>query len=152
MSDGQIGGRAAFNWDGVPVKLPVTQTADPGAGNQAAAITVPSTVRWLVQAVSCSIVCSGVAVSRIPHLQIKHNGATITADFYGSSFIAASETVQISACPQAQNIDASPQGGYVISIGWIELPPGATIQLLVAGLDAGDDLSAVTLTVKEARP
>jgi len=134
-------------WDDVP--LSTANGANPAAGADPAAITVPAGKRWLLLGVRDQMVTDANVADRFPTLTVT-NGAT--------AFFATVDSNAQTAGLTHQHYFALGAGAAVLSgtthiinipIGGIELGPGYVFQVTYANIQAGDDATAITYVYKE---
>jgi hypothetical protein len=112
-------------------------------------ITVPGGVVWRVQALSGILTTSAVAGTRIPFLQIT-DGTTIAV----KHMVAAGQGVNT-----ANTYSWIARGGAVIDVSGstfkcqpfadVPIPAGFVIRTVTAGIDVGDQWSAIVIYVIE---
>lgn len=136
--------REKFTYDGV--KPSVTSTADPAAGADPAAVTVPTGKVWRVLAMRCQTVTSADVANRYPVFYITCDGTIEVYRAGTTTAITASLTTDI-ACGQ----EYVGRIGNRLTVGFrpLELPAGATINFALAGIQAADNSTALTVMYQE---
>ena len=121
--------------------------ANPAAGADWVA-TVPTGARWLVQFVSAALTTSAAVATRVPQIQIKDAGGTIVWENSGDNTVAGVTNAQYSWAGGVplqgnNNVNQMPIPDFCY------LLQGFTIGPLTPGLQAGDQWSAIRVTVVE---
>jgi hypothetical protein len=137
---------SAFNWDSIPVKTGVT--ADPAAGAQLAAVTVPASKRWRVTAMQCTLVAAAVVITRTPQLHIRMTGAAPDTFLATGHGVTTGETVEQSFCAGSLVTAADSAAGVHFPV--MELGAGAVFLIDYFNLQGADNISAMTYFYKEA--
>ena len=136
-------------WDLISPKIQVG--ANPGAGLDAAVITVPAGKRWLLIAAYFTIVTSVAVADRYPYLTVTQQS--------GSAYTISAQTPVTASLTQGFTFVAGAgAGGYVAAGGGLTVPigmmteliAGGTLQMKVANIQAADDSSATYWFYKEA--
>jgi len=131
-------------WDSVPVTA--AATADPAAGANPAAVTVPAGKKWKLFTARCQLVADATVVNRNALVTVT-DGTTTVAAFRAAFNQTASTTVEYTFC------DAYPTttllATAVVSYSPLELPAGYTFQVTFLNLQAGDNATAASYTYKE---
>lgn len=143
--------RDSFNWDILGLKQ--STTANPAAGADPAAVTVPSGKRYLVLSAINTVTTDANVANRYPYLHIKNDGSASTAMYMAATPITASIAGQIVSFGGGAAGGAI-GAGQVIAIpipsGGVEVPAAGTIRVQYLNIQATDDAAAMTLIYKEA--
>jgi hypothetical protein len=125
----------------------VRQVAAPAAGTDFL-IPVPSGEVWRLHAVRAQLAASAVVANRVPHLTIDDQSSISAQYVAGSPTVANGTTVYnwiagfpvVLAAIESGLLDV-PIVEHVLQMGW-------RIRPITAGLDAGDQWSAITVTLE----
>lgn len=133
-------------WDSYPVLTGAT--ADPAAGAQLAAVTVPASKRWRVTAMQCTLVAAAVVITRTPQLHIRMTGAAPDTFLATGHGVTTGETVEQSFCAGSLVTAADSAAGVHFPV--MELGAGAVFLIDYFNLQGADNISAMTYFYKEA--
>lgn len=138
---------------GNKAKFKSVVSADPAAGAEVAAITVPKNTYYKV--VSASVNCvQGATQTPLPALVIKDGSANVVGAFNGASAAqSASVTARYNWYPGAPTTAgaAATQNSAPIPDDLI-LPPDYTIETLTSGIGANTNFGVLALLVTELKP
>ncbi len=140
----------AFNWDAIPVKSGAT--ADPAAGANPVALTIPAGKKWLFLGGRNTIVCSADAANRQPILDVRVDGTNQTWYIRSGDVFIATDSGQVEILCGQQSREVLDRVAHVIGIPamGLELPAGATIQMTYVNIQAADNCGVFYYAYKEA--
>lgn len=138
-------------WEWLPVKTGVT--ADPAAGADPVAVTVPAGKRWLILIVSSQLVNDATGITRYPYLEVMSDGINVDARYMQSVGLTASQTGNFTVVSGATNMSIA-VGATVYQIAGIpgvgiELMAGASFRIRAFNLQAGDNWGVERYLYKE---
>ncbi len=135
------------SWDDIPVTVAVT--ADPAAGANLAAITVPAKKRWLFLGSMHSVVTDATVVTRQPFVRFARNGTNTDQEIVSPNGITASLTAYVTF-GDAASATATVTARYITSeLAPVDCPAGTTISHLMGGLVAGDNIGVCYYAYKQ---
>jgi len=138
-----------FNtWDSVTPKT--VTTPDPAAGLNPADIVVPAGKRYLILGAVCTMVADATVVNRYANVQISPDGVTFTTLQVGNAIAASTTRI---TCMGSGNVAGAVTvfGTELLGCAFPqELGPGGIVRLGYNNIVAGDNVSALAVSLKEA--
>ena len=134
-----------FNWDKIPTKTGAT--ADPAAGSDAAAVTVPAGKRWKLKTTYWTVVADGNAANRYWRLTIT-DGSNAYFIYLANTAITATQSRNISTGNAIDDYTGTLQY-WKLSLPEFVLEAGYTFQIELVSIQAGDDIGPMRYSYQE---
>lgn len=121
--------------------------ANPAAGADFS-VTVPAGEQWILRSMAAVLATSAAAATRTPVLLIMDGSGNVSMAAGQGDAMAASTTWTWSFYPGATDLGVSTSPAHAPIPPDLRLPPGYVIKSSTAGLQAGDQWSAIALMIE----